>query len=63
MFKRLQRIQTLNSFTHLLTQLMLCLLFARHFLEFGDGPANKMHMVAAITEFKVQWGTEIDAEE
>ena len=42
---------------------MLCLLFARRFLEFGDGPANKVHVVAAVIEFKVQWGTEIDGEE
>ena len=45
-----------------LAKLMLHFLCARHFFEPGDSPANTVHMVTAIVELKVQWGSEIDRE-
>ena len=41
---------------------MLHFLCARHFFEPGVSPANTVHMVTAVAELKVQWGSKIDGE-
>ena len=45
-----------------LAKLTLHFLCAVHFFEPGDSPANTVHVVTAVVELKVQWGSEIDGE-